>query len=115
MKYIHPRVAKNLLKLGWASSLEPQEVVMSKAYVAPVIAGAFLFGLATAAMAGEFDNMCSMGLAMGKEIKTDCSINEVIAGRSYCFANDEAKTTFMKDPTGNLAKAKTFYSTKHPA
>ena len=51
---------------------------------------------------------------MGKEVKTDCKINEVVAGLSYCFADDGAKSMFMKDPSGNLAKAKTFYSTKHP-
>jgi hypothetical protein len=78
------------------------------------VAGAFLLSMATAALAGEFDNMCTMGLAMGKETKTDCSINETIAGRSYCFANAEAKTMFMKDSTGNLAKAQAFYSKKHP-
>jgi hypothetical protein len=58
--------------------------------------------------------MCTMGLALGKEVKTDCSINETIAGLSYCFANPEAKTMFMKDPTGNLAKAQAYYSKKHP-
>jgi len=88
---------------------------MLKAYVVPVVAAAFLFGMVTAARAGEFDNMCTMGLAMGKEVKTDCKINEVIAGLSYCFADDGAKSMFMKDPTGNLAKAKTFYSTKRPS
>ena len=87
---------------------------MLRAYLIPAVAVAFLLGMATAAFAGEFDNMCTMGLAMGKEIKTDCSINEVIAGRSYCFANAEAKTMFMKDSTGNLAKAQAFYSQKHP-
>jgi hypothetical protein len=87
---------------------------MCKAYLVPVVAAAFSFVIATAAMAGEFDNMCSMGLAMGKEVKTDCKINELVAGLSYCFANQEAKTAFMQDPTGNLAKAKAFYSSKHP-
>ena len=87
---------------------------MFRAYVVPAVAGAFLLGMVTAALAGEFGNMCTMGLAMGKEVKTDCSINEVIAGRSYCFANAEAKTLFMKDATSNLAKAQAFYSHKHP-
>jgi YHS domain-containing protein len=64
--------------------------------------------LATAAFAatqGEFDNMCTMGLAMGKEVKTDCSINAEIDGKTYCFGNEDAKAEFMKDPAGNLAKA----------
>ncbi len=64
-----------------------------------------LAGAAFAATQGEFDNMCAMGLAMGKEFKTDCSINTEIDGKTYCFGNEEAKTEFMKDPAGNLAKA----------
>jgi YHS domain-containing protein len=64
--------------------------------------------LATAAFAateGEFDNMCAMGLAMGKEVKTDCSINAEIDGKTYCFGSEDAKAEFMKNPQGNLAKA----------
>ena len=32
---------------------------MFRTNVTPVLAGAFALGLATAAMAGQFDNMCS--------------------------------------------------------
>ena len=32
----------------------------------------------------------------------------------YCFGKEDAKTMFMKDPKGNLAKAQTYYSSKHP-
>jgi YHS domain-containing protein len=80
---------------------------MSKTILTSAIAGAMLLGLAAAAFAatGEYDNMCTMGLALGKDIQTDCSINETIEGKTYCFGNDEAKTIFMKDPKGNLAKA----------
>jgi len=66
-------------------------------------AGALLF--ATAAIAGEFDNMCAMGLATGKKVKTDCSISSQVDGKTYCFGSQEAMTEFMKDPKGNLAKA----------
>jgi YHS domain-containing protein len=38
----------------------------------------------------------------------------VIDGKTYCFGNEAAKTLFMKDPKGNLAKAQTYYSSKHP-
>ena len=31
--------------------------------------------LAAAATTGEFDNECVMGLALGKDIATDCSVN----------------------------------------
>ena len=78
-----------------------------RALIASAVIGTMM--LAAAAMAattGEFDNMCTMGLAMGKEVKTDCSINAEIDGKTYCFGNEDAKTEFMKDPAGNLAKAK---------
>lgn len=85
---------------------------MFKAYIVPAIAGVFLLGMTTAGLAvtGQFDNMCTMGLALGKEVKTDCSINETIAGLSYCFGDQNAKTMFMKDPEGNLTKANANYS-----
>ncbi|HXG78378.1 MAG TPA: hypothetical protein VNJ31_03435 [Methyloceanibacter sp.] len=76
--------------------------------------GALLLGQATGALAvtGEFDNMCTQGLAMGKEVKTDCSVNTTYKGKTYCFGNEEAKAEFMKDPDGNLAKAEAYYK-KH--
>ena len=50
---------------------------MARGYIASAFAGALLLRLTTAALAvtGEFDNMCTQGLAMGKDIKTDCSVN----------------------------------------
>jgi YHS domain-containing protein len=72
--------------------------------------------MATAALAvsGEYNNMCTMGLAMGKEVATDCSISAQLGGRTYCFGSQEAMTEFMKDPEGNLAKAQAYYSSKKP-
>ena len=51
---------------------------------------------------------------MGKDVQTDCSVNTTIAGKTYCFGNEEAKQAFLKDPEGNLAKAQAYYSKKHP-
>lgn len=83
-------------------------------YIMSAVAGAALLGLSTAAFAagGEYDNMCAMGLAMGKEVATDCSISGQIGGKTYCFGSETAKTDFMKDPEGNLAKAQAYYSSK---
>ena len=67
---------------------------------------------AVAATEGEFDNDCVMGLALGKEIKTDCSINTVYAGSTYCFGNETAKQLFLKKPEEFLLKAHIFYSSK---
>jgi YHS domain-containing protein len=89
---------------------------MIRGYISSALAGAFLLGLATAALAvtGEFSNMCTMGLASGKDIQTDCSINTQIQGKTYCFGSKEAMTQFMADPSGNLAKAQAYYAKKHP-
>ena len=89
---------------------------MVKAYLKSAVAGAFLIGMTTAALAvtGEFNNMCTMGLATGKDIQTDCSINSQVLGKTYCFGSKEAMAEFMKNPKENLAKAQTYYSKKHP-
>ena len=89
---------------------------MVRGYITSAVAGALLLGLATAAMAatGEFSNMCTEGLALGKDVKTDCSVNTVIDGKTYCFGNEDAKAMFMKDPKGNMAKAQSYYNSKHP-
>jgi YHS domain-containing protein len=80
---------------------------MTRTIVKSALTGAMLLGLATAAWAvtGEFDNMCTMGLATSKNIQTDCSINAQLQGKTYCFGSKEAMAEFMKDPQGNLAKA----------
>jgi YHS domain-containing protein len=70
---------------------------------------------ALAATQGEFDNDCVMGLALGKEIKTDCSINTIYAGSTYCFGNETAKQLFLKKPEEFLLKAHIFYSSKPSA
>ena len=55
---------------------------MVRAYLTSAVAGALLLGMATAALAvtGEYGNMCTMGLALGKDIQTDCSINAQVQG-----------------------------------
>jgi YHS domain-containing protein len=89
---------------------------MVKAYLKSAVAGAFLIGMTTAALAvtGEFNNMCTMGLATGKDIQTDCSISSQVQGKTYCFGSKEAMAEFMKNPKENLAKAQAYYSKKHP-
>ena len=90
---------------------------MRRSYITSAFAGALLLCLGTTAalaVTGEFSNMCTMGLASGKDIQTDCSINTEIQGKTYCFGSKEAMTQFMADPTGNLAKAQAYYSKKHP-
>ena len=89
---------------------------MVRSYITSAFAGALLLGFATAALAvtGEFNNMCTEGLSLGKDINTDCSINAQLQGRTYCFGSKEAMAEFMKNPTANLAKAQAYYQSKHP-
>jgi hypothetical protein len=48
-----------------------------------------------------------MGLAEGKRIKTSCTVTWTADdGKTYCFNSEDSKTFFLKDPAGNLAKAK---------
>lgn len=61
---------------------------------------------------GEFDGECVMGLALGKEIKTDCSVSTVYDGKTYCFGNETARELFLKKPEEFLLKAHIFYSSK---
>jgi YHS domain-containing protein len=88
---------------------------MMRTYVISALAGAFALGLATTAIAatGQFDDMCSWGLANHKDVKTDCSVNTTIKGKTYCFSSPEAKADFMKNPDANLAKAESFYKSEH--
>ncbi len=82
------------------------------------LAVALWFGGAAATLAetdGEFDGYCTMGLALGKEIKTDCSINAMIDGKTYCFGNEDAKTVFLKKPEQFLDQAAVFYMSKKQA
>ena len=43
-------------------------------------------------------------------MKTDCSVNAQLNGKTYCFSYEDAKTQFMKNPDANLKKAETYYS-----
>jgi YHS domain-containing protein len=85
------------------------------------LAAALLLALSLrAAAAGEpagepeFDGECVMGLALGKDIKTDCSVNTVYGGRKYCFGNETAKQLFLKKPDEFLLKAHVYHSSRPP-
>ncbi len=69
---------------------------------------------AAQAAEGEFGGECVMGLALGKDIKTDCSVSTVYGGKTYCFGNETARELFLKKPEEFLLKAHIFYSSKQP-
>lgn len=54
---------------------------------------------------GEFDNEDVMGVIAGKHIKTDCSVNVVKGGKTYCFTAAASQTFFKYAPNTNLEKA----------
>lgn len=59
----------------------------------------------------EFESTCAMGLAEGKRIKTNCSINWTSPkGKLYCFKNRDSRAAFLLDPEGNLRKAQENYA-----
>jgi YHS domain-containing protein len=92
---------------------------MAKVTRIPALAAALVLALGSAASAadkveGEFGGECVMGLALGKEIKTDCSVSTVYAGKTYCFGNETARALFLKKPEEFLLKAHIFYSSKIP-
>ena len=69
---------------------------------------------AAAASDAEFDGECVMGLALGKDIKTDCSVSTVYNGKKFCFGNETARTLFLKKPDEFLLQAHVYYSSKQP-
>jgi len=64
---------------------------------------------------GEFGGECVMGLALGKDIQTDCSVSTVYKGKTYCFGNEKAKTLFLKRPDDFLLQAQIYYNSKKDA
>ena len=54
----------------------------------------------------EFGGRCAMGVAMGKEVKTDCTVTwNSPSGDKFCFGNKQAKQDFMKNKAENMDKA----------
>ena len=83
---------------------------MARTFIKSAFAGALLLGMATAAMAGEYGNMCAYGLSQGQQVKTDCSVSASLSGKTYCFSSADAMASFMKDQKANMAKADGYYS-----
>src|SRR5262245_12244168 len=89
---------------------------VSTPHLASALAELFALALAVPAAAGEFDDQCTMGLASGQSVKTDCSVNWTDEnGKIYCFSSDTSKGAFLKDPAGNIKKAQEFLASKQAA
>jgi YHS domain-containing protein len=71
-----------------------------------VVAASLVFvSLSAFAAKGEFGDLCVTGLAMGKEVPTDCSMSTAVGGKTYCFSGAKAKEMFMADQGGMVKKA----------
>jgi hypothetical protein len=68
------------------------------------------------AMHGEFANEDPVGLAAGKHIKTDCSMNWVSGddGKLYCFTTGTSLLFFEEAPQAYIRAARRFYEFDHP-
>ncbi len=62
------------------------------------------------AMNGEFNNEDPVGLAAGKHIKTDCSMNWVgDDGKLYCFTTGTSLVFFEESPQAYIRAAHKFF------
>ena len=58
----------------------------------------------------EFDGQCTMGMAQGRKVATDCSVLWVGPNdKVYCFFNEEARQKFLQAPKENLTRAQAFW------
>lgn len=69
-----------------------------------------LSALASPVLAAEFGDNCTTGLSEGSMMRTDCSVQAMHQGKTYCFSNEAAKTAFLAAPDQTIAKAAQFYA-----
>ncbi len=64
----------------------------------------------------EFSGRCVTGLATGQIHDTKCEVTWTSPdGKKYCFSSGGAKTAFLEDPEGHLARARDFYASSASA
>ncbi|MDA9221344.1 pentapeptide repeat-containing protein [Methylophilaceae bacterium] len=70
----------------------------------------FMFmSLSFSAFSEEFNNFCTTSLSEGNFHVTNCSVNEKVDGKTYCFGNKVAKDIFLENPQEVIKKAEQFY------
>ena len=66
-------------------------------------------------MHGEFGNEDPVGLAAGKHIKADCSLNWVADdGKLYCFTTGTSLVFFEESPQAYIRAARRFFEFDRP-
>ena len=63
---------------------------------------------ANVALAAEPAKNCAMGMAMGMEVPTDCSVNEMVDGKKLCFSSQKSKDMFFANKEENMMKMQDF-------
>jgi hypothetical protein len=67
------------------------------------------------AMRGEFSDEDPVGLAAGKHIKADCSLNWVADdGKLYCFTTGTSLLFFEESPQAYIRAARKFFDSDQP-
>jgi len=57
----------------------------------------------------QFGGQCAEALAEGQHVQTNCTVDWTAKdGKSYRYATEAAKKTFLENPTANLQKARDF-------
>jgi uncharacterized protein YjbI with pentapeptide repeats len=82
-------------------------------HLTKILASCLLFsslGFAAEPPKGEFGNNCTNGLSKNTFHATNCAINEVYKGKTYCFSNEGARDSFLFDQDNMIAKAAIFYA-----
>jgi len=66
--------------------------------------------LSSYSFAAEFNNQCTNGLSQGISLTTNCEIQEIFGGKTYCFSSKTAKAAFLANPQEVINKANDFYA-----
>lgn len=86
---------------------------MARTFITSTLAGGFLLGMATAALAatGEPNDLCSMGLARGAAVERECSVNSGKAERFGVAMAASMKKPKKYYPTATRGRPCAYYHT----
>jgi hypothetical protein len=77
--------------------------------------GIWKYAVPPTALRGEFGNEDPVGLAAGKHIKTDCSMNWLGEdGKLYCFTTGTSLVFFEEAPQSYIRAARKFFYLDRP-
>lgn len=62
------------------------------------------------ALAPAIGGLCAFAMAEGRVVETDCTIQTVYRGATYCFANVQDRSKFIKEADEYSVSAKSKYN-----